>query len=148
MRFAVEALLRPRRAAPTAIYVSLERNMQCGVGHCGHCQLGPTLVCRDGPVFTLGASSSRGWRSGSCDAEPKLAVWKFASCDGCQLSLLDCEDELLALAGEVEIAYFLEASRAMVEGPVRPVAGRGLDHHGRATPSGSSEVRARVASAW
>ena len=48
---------------------------------------------------------------------PKLAVWKFASCDGCQLSLLDCEDELLALAGEVEIAYFLEATRATVKGP-------------------------------
>ena len=50
-------------------------------------------------------------------AKPKLAVWKFASCDGCQLSLLDCEDELLALAGEVEIAYFLEARRATVKGP-------------------------------
>jgi coenzyme F420-reducing hydrogenase gamma subunit len=50
-------------------------------------------------------------------ARPKLAVWKFASCDGCQLSLLDCEDELLALAGEVEIAYFLEATRASVAGP-------------------------------
>jgi len=49
--------------------------------------------------------------------KPKLAVWKFASCDGCQLSLLDCEDELLALAGQVEIAYFLEASRAVVRGP-------------------------------
>jgi len=49
--------------------------------------------------------------------KPKLAVWKFASCDGCQLSLLDCEDELLAVAGEVEIAYFLEASRATVKGP-------------------------------
>jgi len=48
---------------------------------------------------------------------PKLAVWKFASCDGCQLSLLDCEDELLALAGEVEIAYFPEASSATVRGP-------------------------------
>ena len=48
---------------------------------------------------------------------PKLAVWKFASCDGCQLSLLDCEDELLAVAGEVEIAMFLEASRAAVRGP-------------------------------
>jgi coenzyme F420-reducing hydrogenase gamma subunit len=48
---------------------------------------------------------------------PKLAVWKFASCDGCQLSLLDCEDELLALADAVEIAHFLEASRATVEGP-------------------------------
>ena len=46
-----------------------------------------------------------------------LAVWKFASCDGCQLSILDCEDELLAVAGEVEIAYFLEARRATAEGP-------------------------------
>ncbi|MBI1396894.1 MAG: oxidoreductase [Betaproteobacteria bacterium] len=49
--------------------------------------------------------------------KPRLAVWKFASCDGCQLSLLDCEDELLAVAGAVEIAYFPEASRAMVRGP-------------------------------
>ena len=49
--------------------------------------------------------------------KPKLAVWKFASCDGCQLSLLDCEDELLALAGEIDIAYFLEASSATVRGP-------------------------------
>jgi sulfhydrogenase subunit delta len=45
-----------------------------------------------------------------------LAVWKFASCDGCQLSLLDCEDELLMLADRVEIAHFLEASSATVEG--------------------------------
>ncbi len=49
--------------------------------------------------------------------KPKLAVWKFASCDGCQLSLLDCEDELLALVGEIEIASFAEASRAVVRGP-------------------------------
>src|SRR5207247_8753566 len=49
--------------------------------------------------------------------KPKLAVWKFSSCDGCQLSLLDCEDELLAVAGEVEIANFPEASRAVVKGP-------------------------------
>ena len=48
---------------------------------------------------------------------PKLAVWKFSSCDGCQLSLLDCEDELLAVAEAVEIAYFLEATRAEVKGP-------------------------------
>ena len=48
---------------------------------------------------------------------PTLAVWKFASCDGCQLTLLNCEDELIPLAGEVEIAYFPEATRAVVEGP-------------------------------
>jgi len=49
--------------------------------------------------------------------KPKLAVWKFSSCDGCQLSLLNCEDELLALTDALEIAYFLEASRATVRGP-------------------------------
>ena len=49
--------------------------------------------------------------------KPKLAVWKFSSCDGCQLSILDLEDELLALADAIEIAYFLEASRATVAGP-------------------------------
>ncbi len=48
---------------------------------------------------------------------PRLAVWKFASCDGCQLSLLDCEDELLAVAGAVEIANFPEATSAFLPGP-------------------------------
>jgi len=50
-------------------------------------------------------------------AKPTLAVWKFASCDGCQLTVLNCEDELLELAGEIEIAYFPEATRAVVQGP-------------------------------
>jgi coenzyme F420-reducing hydrogenase gamma subunit len=50
-------------------------------------------------------------------SRPKLAVWKFASCDGCQLTLLDCEDDLLPLADTVEISYFLEASTAEVAGP-------------------------------
>ena len=50
-------------------------------------------------------------------SKPKLAVWKFSSCDGCQLSLLDCEDELLTIAGAVEIAYFLEATRVEIRGP-------------------------------
>ena len=50
MRFTVAAL---REAGVDAgrMFVSMERNMQCGIGHCGHCQLGPTLVCRDGPVY-------------------------------------------------------------------------------------------------
>ena len=49
--------------------------------------------------------------------KPKLAVWKFASCDGCQLSILDCEEELLSIADAVEIAYFPEATRTVVKGP-------------------------------
>ena len=48
---------------------------------------------------------------------PKLAVWKFSSCDGCQLTMLDCEDELLAIAGAVDIADFREASSTVLEGP-------------------------------
>lgn len=48
---------------------------------------------------------------------PTLAVFKFASCDGCQLSLLDAEDELLAVAGAVDIAFFPEASSRMLPGP-------------------------------
>jgi coenzyme F420-reducing hydrogenase gamma subunit len=51
------------------------------------------------------------------NGKPKLAVWKFSSCDGCQLTILDCEDQLLALAGAIDIAYFPEATRGEVEGP-------------------------------
>ena len=50
MRYSAQALLE-RGVPAERIYVSMERNMQCGVGHCGHCQLGPTLICRDGPVY-------------------------------------------------------------------------------------------------
>lgn len=53
----------------------------------------------------------------STKRKPTLAVWKFASCDGCQLTLLDCEDELLAVTEELDLAYFLEASSATVAGP-------------------------------
>jgi NAD(P)H-flavin reductase len=50
MRFTVAALVE-RGMLKERIHVSMERNMRCGVGHCGHCQLGPKLICRDGPVF-------------------------------------------------------------------------------------------------
>jgi NAD(P)H-flavin reductase len=51
MRFAIAAL-RDAGIADDAIYLSMERNMKCAIGHCGHCQFGPTFVCRDGPVFS------------------------------------------------------------------------------------------------
>ena len=74
-------------------------------------------MARYSPIYASGP----GWPSGRCEVsvrkKPRLAVWKFASCDGCQLSVLDCEDELLSLAGEVEIANFPEASRAVSRGP-------------------------------
>jgi NAD(P)H-flavin reductase len=53
MRFGGRALV-DRGVDARRIRVSLERNMQCGIGLCGHCQLGPLLVCRDGPVVRYG----------------------------------------------------------------------------------------------
>ena len=50
-------------------------------------------------------------------SKPTVAVYKFSSCDGCQLSILNLEDELLDLAGAIEIAYFLEARRRTMPGP-------------------------------
>ena len=63
--------------------------------------------------------------------KPRVAVFKFASCDGCQLSLLDAEDELLAVAGAIEIAFFPEASRTMLKGPydIGLVEGSITTHH-------------------
>ena len=51
MRFTFSALAQAG-VSSDRVYASMERNMQCGIGHCGHCQLGPTLVCRDGPVYS------------------------------------------------------------------------------------------------
>jgi NAD(P)H-flavin reductase len=50
MRYAADALV-VRGLAPEDVWLSMERTMRCGVGLCGHCQLGPTLICRDGPVY-------------------------------------------------------------------------------------------------
>jgi len=52
IRFSAEALIA-RGVRADRVHVSMERNMKCAVGHCGHCQLGPEFVCRDGPVFTF-----------------------------------------------------------------------------------------------
>ena len=51
MRFTATALIQ-RGMKPEQIWMSMERTMRCGIGLCGHCQLGPTLICRDGPVYT------------------------------------------------------------------------------------------------
>ena len=45
--------LRNRGLDPEGIYISMERNMKCGIGLCGHCQFGPHFICKDGPVFRL-----------------------------------------------------------------------------------------------
>jgi NAD(P)H-flavin reductase len=57
MRFTIAAL-RDRGVTNEHIHISMERNMKCAVGLCGHCQFGPTFVCRDGPVFCVDRISS------------------------------------------------------------------------------------------
>jgi NAD(P)H-flavin reductase len=52
MRFAIIELQR-RGVSQERIFVSMERNMKCALGYCGHCQYGSTFVCKDGPVFRL-----------------------------------------------------------------------------------------------
>ncbi|HWD07707.1 MAG TPA: FAD/NAD(P)-binding protein [Actinomycetota bacterium] len=54
MRFTARALVAAG-VAPSRVQLSMERNMRCGIGLCGHCQLGPLFICRDGPVFTYDA---------------------------------------------------------------------------------------------
>ncbi len=54
MRFTASALAQSG-VPGERVYASMERNMQCGIGHCGHCQLGPTLLCRDGAVYPWSA---------------------------------------------------------------------------------------------
>lgn len=77
----------------------------------------------DGKAVSAGRSKA--------SPKPKIAVFKFASCDGCQLSLLDAEDELLAITGAVDIAYFPEATRAVLKGPydIGLVEGSVTTHH-------------------
>jgi NAD(P)H-flavin reductase len=48
-----------RGVAPDQIHVSMERNMKCAIGFCGHCQFGPEFICRDGPVLPYGAVANR-----------------------------------------------------------------------------------------
>jgi NAD(P)H-flavin reductase len=50
IRFSAAALQR-RGVSPANVHVSMERNMKCAVGFCGHCQMGPLFICKDGPVF-------------------------------------------------------------------------------------------------
>ena len=149
MRFAAARAARARRAPPTRIYVSLERNMQCAHRplRALPARAAVRLPRRAGlPLRRVeplaggaGAVSARSRRSPSGSSPPATAA---------SSSLLDCEDELLALAGELEIAYFLEAT---------PRDGRRARTTSRSSRARSPpphdaerirEVRARLAARW
>jgi len=131
MRFVVREL-EMRGMGHDEIFISMERNMKCGVGFCGHCQFGPDFICKDGPSSPT-SRYGPGWTNMSSEAKrkPRIAVFKFASCDGCQLSLLDAEDELLSVVGAVDIVYFPEATKIMLKGPydIGLVEGSITTHH-------------------
>ena len=98
-------------------YVSLERAMKCGIGHCGHCQLGPTLVCRDGPVYALERASRLARGAGAVSASRRSPSGSSpratAASSACSTARTSCSRSPTA----VEIGYFLEASSATVAGP-------------------------------
>ena len=104
----------------------------------------------DGPVFRCDRGRAAAARCGSCDDAPSPSSRSGSSppATAASSALLDCEDELLALAGEVEIAYFLEATER--DGRRARTTSRSSRARSprRTTPSASSEVRARVAARW
>ena len=117
MRFVFTAL-QDRGVPLDSIYLSLERNMKCAVGHCGHCQLGHRFVCKDGPVFAgrpdrdaargEGAVSDERRSSRSGSSPPATAA--SSRCSTSSASWSRCPTQ-------IEVAYFLEATRGEVEGP-------------------------------
>ncbi len=83
-------------------------------------------------------------------SKPTVAVYKFSSCDGCQLSILNLEDELLDLVGAIEIAYFLEARRRILPGPYDIALVEGLDYHAprSRTHPGDSQASKNISCTW
>ena len=117
MRYTVRSALA-RGLPKEQIWVSLERNMQCAVGLCGHCQFGPAFICKDGPVFRYDRIAPFLDSGGTVMAQatpgrlqvrlvrrlPALAVWTArTSC--------------WRWPEQVEIAYFLEATSRIEPGP-------------------------------
>ena len=109
---------RPR-SQPSDVYMSMERNMSSAAsGTADTARSARHFICKDGPGRHVRRRCADGARDGGAMCHrhdrPTVAVWKFASCDGCQLTMLDCEDEFLAIVDAIDIAYFPEATRAEV----------------------------------
>ena len=141
MRFAAAALRDARRAARSAIHVSLERNMKCAIGPLRPLPARAAVRLPGRPGLPLRPRRAAARGRGSCELarrKPKLAVWKFASCDGCQLSAARLRGRAAALAGEVEIAHFLEATpRRRSTGPTTSRSSRARSPR-PTTPSASA----------
>ena len=119
MRFTVARAARRAACRSERIHVSMERNMQCGVGHCGHCQLGPALICRDGPVFPLRRDGAPDGGAGAVSARREAEARRL----------------------EVLVLRRLPADAARLRGRAARARGRGRD---RVLPGGD-ERRARRA---
>ena len=124
--------------------------MKCAVGFCGHCQLGPAFVCKDGPVLPLRAVRPCFYAAGGLTmarpqaptlARLQVRFVRRLPADACWTWRTSCS----RIADAVDIAYFREATSNESRGPVRSVARRRFDHHARATPSGSARSARAVA---
>lgn len=133
MHFTAKALFH-RRIAPVDLF---RWSARCVVEQAGAATVSQAdFSLQDGPVYDYpsiqpgctNANFERG-REGAMTQKPKLAVWKFASCDGCQLSLLDCEDGFARGRGRGGYPHSPEATRRMVVWALRCIAGGGIDHH-------------------
>ena len=142
MQATVDALRDRGVAAGADLRLTLERHMECGVGLCGHCQLGPRLRLPRRPGLLASPSSATLRAGGPLMAgphararRPRVGVVKFASCDGCQLTLLDLEDELLAIAERVRHRRVRRGDVAPLGRALRRPVRRGLGQHARSRPS-------------
>ena len=150
-----DALHRAERCSsaaspPERIYVSMERNMKCGVGHCGHCQLGPTLDLPRRAGLPLRRDRAAARRCGSCERRAASRSSRSGSSPPATAASSRCSTARTSCSRSPARSRSPTSSRrrsATVRGPVRPLARRGLDHDRRTTPSGSSEVRRAVADA-
>ena len=133
MRFSGQGLLE--LGVPIEhVYVSMERNMQCGDRALRPLPARPVLRLQRRPGLPLrprrrpdgGARAVSATLERPAPPKPRVAVFKMASCDGCQLQLLDAEQALLELAGAIEISNFAEASSYDRARSLRRDAGRGL----------------------
>ena len=116
---------------PDAVQLTVERNMQCGTGLCGHCQMGGIIACRDGPVVryprrhpTPHGRGALTWNTtpsppstGPITIAPPSPCGSSPRATAASSACSTARTSLLAVAGRVDIAYFPEATTAMVDGP-------------------------------
>ena len=124
---------RARRRRPSAICVSLERSMKCAIGHCGHCQLGPAFICKDGPVVPLRPRRAAAAGAGAVDGPApdarglEVRLLRRLPAQRCSTARTSCCRSPARSTSPTSSRPRARTRRR----PLRPLARRGLDHHRR-----------------